>query len=103
MADSISSLLATGLAIGLAIGSAHRRCTGPAARFLRRFAANLALGKSLPDAIVVAKAYVTKAMEKGYTLGLWPGLPNHLYRLQAPGPPRSVAPEPVESHAAGHR
>ena len=74
------------------------RCT-----FSSAIAANLALGKSLPDAIVVAKAYVTKAMEKGYTLGLWPGLPNHLYRLQAPGPPRSVAPEPVESHAAGHR
>ena len=74
------------------------RCT-----FSSAIAANLALGKSLPDAVVLAKAYVTKAMEKGHALGRWPVLLNHLYRLQAPWPPRAVVPEPVESHAAGHR
>ena len=70
------------------------RCT-----FSSAIAANLALGKSLPDAIVLAKAYVTQAMEKGHAMGRWPVLLNHLYRLQALGPPRAVAPEPVESHA----
>ncbi len=76
---------------------------GTGCAFSSGIAANLALGKSLPDAIVLAKAYVTKAIEKGYALGRGLGTLNHLYRLQAPSPPRAIVAEPAESHTAGHR
>lgn len=71
---------------------------GSGCAFSSAIAANLALGKSLPDAIVLAKAYVTKAIEKGYALGRGRGSLNHLYRLQTPVAPRAVVPEPAESH-----
>jgi hydroxymethylpyrimidine/phosphomethylpyrimidine kinase len=77
---------------------------GTGCAFSSAIAANLALGKSLPDAIVLAKAFVTKAIEKGYPLGRGPGLLNHLYRLQASPQPRPlVIAEMAESHTAGHR
>jgi len=77
---------------------------GTGCAFSSAVAANLALGKSLPDAIVLAKAYVTTAIEKGYALGRGQGLLNHLYRLQGSTQARPVAvTEMAESHAAGHR
>ncbi len=73
---------------------------GTGCTFSSAVAANLALGRQLPDAVVLAKAYVTEAIRKAYAVG--PGrLPlNHLYRMQqtprvvdsAPGVPE---PEPV--------
>ncbi len=76
---------------------------GTGCAFSSAIAANVALGKSLADAIMLAKAYVTQAIEKGYPIGKGrQGLLNHLYRLLVPGPPRTIPPEPGDQ-AAGHR
>ncbi len=71
---------------------------GTGCTFSSAIAANLALGRQLRDAVVLAKAYVTEAIRKAYSTG--PGrLPlNHLYRMQQT--PRladhtPVIPEPV--------
>jgi len=55
---------------------------GTGCTFSSAVAANLALGRQLEDAVVLAKAYVTEAIRKAYPIG--PGrLPlNHLYRMQ---------------------
>ncbi len=54
---------------------------GTGCTFSSAIAANLALGRQLRDAVVLAKAYVTEAIRKAYVVG--PGrLPlNHLYRM----------------------
>jgi hydroxymethylpyrimidine/phosphomethylpyrimidine kinase len=71
---------------------------GTGCTFSSAIAANLALGRHLRDAVVLAKAYVTEAIRKAYAVG--PGrLPlNHLYRMQQN--PRAMdhtpaIPEPV--------
>jgi hydroxymethylpyrimidine/phosphomethylpyrimidine kinase len=71
---------------------------GTGCTFSSAIAANLALGRQLQDAVVLAKAYVTEAIRKAYEVG--PGrLPlNHLYRMQQN--PRLIdhapaVPEPV--------
>jgi len=71
---------------------------GTGCTFSSAVAANLALGRQLRDAVVLAKAYVTEAIRKAYPVG--PGrLPlNHLYRMQQN--PRAIdhvppVPEPV--------
>jgi len=55
---------------------------GTGCTFSSAIAANLALGRQIEDAVVLAKAYVTEAIRKAYAIG--PGrVPlNHLYRLQ---------------------
>jgi hydroxymethylpyrimidine/phosphomethylpyrimidine kinase len=55
---------------------------GTGCTFSSAVAANLALGRPLADAVVLAKAYVTEAIRKAYAIG--PGrVPlNHLYRMQ---------------------
>lgn len=57
---------------------------GTGCTFSSAIAANLALGKQLRDAVVLAKAYVTEAIKKAFTIG--PGrVPlNHLYRAIQP-------------------
>jgi hydroxymethylpyrimidine/phosphomethylpyrimidine kinase len=54
---------------------------GTGCTFSSAVAANLALGRQLRDAVVLAKAFVTEAIRKAYSVG--PGrLPlNHLYRM----------------------
>jgi hydroxymethylpyrimidine/phosphomethylpyrimidine kinase len=66
---------------------------GTGCTFSSAIAANLALGRQLTDAIVMAKAYVTEAIRKVYSVG--PGrIPlNHLYRMQQT--PRLVDPTPA--------
>jgi len=50
-------------------------------------AAHLACGRQLTDAVMLAKAYVTKAIEKGFPIGKGPGPLNHFYRfLHEPAP-----------------
>ena len=71
---------------------------GTGCTFSAAIAANLALGRQLRDAVVLAKAFVTEAIRKAYSVG--PGrLPlNHLYRTteNARGLDHSLAiPEPV--------
>jgi hydroxymethylpyrimidine/phosphomethylpyrimidine kinase len=55
---------------------------GTGCTFSSAIASNLALGRQLRDAIVLAKAYVTEAIRKAFSTG--PGrLPlHHLYRMQ---------------------
>lgn len=55
---------------------------GTGCTFSSAVAANLALGRQLRDAVMLAKAYVAEAIRKAYAVG--PGrVPlNHLYRMQ---------------------
>lgn len=55
---------------------------GTGCTFSSAIAANLALGRQLRDSVMLAKAYVTEAIRKAYTIG--PGrVPlNHLYRME---------------------
>lgn len=71
---------------------------GTGCTFSSAVAANLALGRQLRDAVVLAKAYVTEAIRKAYSVG--PGrLPlNHLYRMTPPARVTDhspAVPEPV--------
>ncbi len=72
---------------------------GTGCTFSSAIAANLALGRQLRDAVVLAKAYVTEAIRKAYPVG--PGrLPlNHLYRMQQnPRAIDHVPPIPEPAH-----
>lgn len=53
---------------------------GPGATFSSAIAANLALGRQPHDAVVMAKAFVTEALRKGYTTDSGTVLLNHFYR-----------------------
>jgi hydroxymethylpyrimidine/phosphomethylpyrimidine kinase len=65
---------------------------GTGCAFASALASNLALGKQLPDAVVLAKAYVKKAMASARPLGKGNGPLNHLYRLEeTPRPMHEVA------------
>jgi hydroxymethylpyrimidine/phosphomethylpyrimidine kinase len=71
---------------------------GTGCTFSSAIASNLALGRQLRDAIVLAKAYVTEAIRKAFSTG--PGrLPlHHLYRMQEGSrlaDPVVTVPEPV--------
>lgn len=71
---------------------------GTGCTFSSAVAANLAQGRQLRDAVMLAKAYVTEAIRKAYAVG--PGrMPlNHLYRMQSNPRPvdhSPVLPEPV--------
>ncbi|MGH9486608.1 MAG: bifunctional hydroxymethylpyrimidine kinase/phosphomethylpyrimidine kinase [Terriglobales bacterium] len=57
-------------------------------------AANLANGKQVQDAVVMAKAYLTAALKQAYAIGPGPGPVNHLYRLQESPASRNVDPAP---------
>ena len=53
-------------------------------------AAQLAHGKNLHEAVLLAKVYVTKAMAHGYATGKGPGPLNHFFRLQSEAAPRGI-------------
>lgn len=58
---------------------------GPGSTFSSAIAANLALGRQPHDAVVMAKAFVTEALRKGFTTPAGTILLNHFYRThQAP-------------------
>lgn len=63
---------------------------GSGCTFASAIAAQLALGKHLPDAVMLAKAYVTKAIERAYAVGKGPGPLNHFYRFHQDPPPRGT-------------
>jgi hydroxymethylpyrimidine/phosphomethylpyrimidine kinase len=63
---------------------------GSGCTFASAIAAQLALGRQLREAVLLAKAYVTKAIEKSYPIGKGPGPLNHFYRYQQEPPPRGV-------------
>lgn len=63
---------------------------GSGCTFASAIAAQLACGKQLSDAVMLAKAYVVKAIEKSYVIGKGPGPLNHFYRTQQEPAPRGT-------------
>lgn len=63
---------------------------GSGCTFASAVAAQLATGKHLADAVMLAKAYVVKAIEKSYATGKGPGPLNHFYRFQQEPQPRGT-------------
>jgi hydroxymethylpyrimidine/phosphomethylpyrimidine kinase len=69
---------------------------GTGCTFASAIAANLALGRQLQDAVMLAKAYVTEAIKKAYPVGPGRAPLNHLYRTQeTPRLTDSALSEPV--------
>ena len=52
--------------------------------------AQLASGRPLREAVMLAKAYVTKAIEHGFGIGKGPGPLDHFYRTHHEPPPRGI-------------
>ncbi|MGH9542318.1 MAG: bifunctional hydroxymethylpyrimidine kinase/phosphomethylpyrimidine kinase [Terriglobales bacterium] len=71
---------------------------GTGCTFSAALAANLALGKTLQDAVVQAKAYVCAALRSAYAIGAGPGPLNHLYRFQEPVRPKNIDPAPLPEY-----
>ncbi len=63
---------------------------GSGCTFASAVAAQLACGRSLQEAAMLAKAYVTMAMESGFSIGKGPGPLDHFYRIHHEPPPRGV-------------
>jgi hydroxymethylpyrimidine/phosphomethylpyrimidine kinase len=63
---------------------------GSGCTFSSAIAAQLALGLQLRDAVILAKVYVTKAIEKSYMIGKGAGPLNQLFRFHQEPPPRGV-------------
>lgn len=55
---------------------------GTGCAFSSAMACHLALDRGLPEAVLLAKAYVSAAISKAYPLGKGVGPVNHLYRMQ---------------------
>jgi hydroxymethylpyrimidine/phosphomethylpyrimidine kinase len=63
---------------------------GSGCTFSSAIAAQLAGGQHLRDAVILAKAYVTKAIEKSYPIGSGAGPLNQLFRFHQEPPARGV-------------
>jgi len=63
---------------------------GSGCTFSSAIAAQLACGQQLRDALILAKAYVTKAIQKSYQTGKGAGPLNQLFRFHQEPPPRGV-------------
>jgi hydroxymethylpyrimidine/phosphomethylpyrimidine kinase len=63
---------------------------GSGCTFASAIAAQLACGRPLREAVLLAKAYVTKAIEKGFAIGKGPGPLDHFYRIHQEPPQRGV-------------
>jgi hydroxymethylpyrimidine kinase/phosphomethylpyrimidine kinase len=63
---------------------------GTGCTFASAVAALLASGRTLAEAALLAKAYVTKAIEKGYPVGKGRIPLDHFYRLRAEPPTRGI-------------
>jgi hydroxymethylpyrimidine/phosphomethylpyrimidine kinase len=77
----------------LTFGGDHIRTEhthGSGCTFASAIAAQLACGRPLREAVLLAKAYVTKAIEKGFSIGKGPGPLDHFYRVHQEPPPRGV-------------
>jgi len=73
---------------------------GTGCAFAAALAANLAQGRQLQYAIVLAKAYVTKAISRAFPLGRGFGPLHHLYRMDEP--PRPTPDVTVPMHPNSH-
>jgi hydroxymethylpyrimidine/phosphomethylpyrimidine kinase len=77
----------------LNLGGDHVRSEnthGSGCTFASAIAAQLACGRPLRDSVLLAKAYVTKAIEKGYSIGKGPGPLDHFYRIHQEPPARGI-------------
>jgi hydroxymethylpyrimidine/phosphomethylpyrimidine kinase len=77
----------------LTFGSDHVKSPnthGSGCTFSSAVAAQLASGQQLRDAVILAKAYVTKAIERSYQIGKGTGPLNQFYRFYQEPPPRGV-------------
>jgi hydroxymethylpyrimidine/phosphomethylpyrimidine kinase len=63
---------------------------GSGCTFASAIAALLASGRPLREAVVLAKAYVTKAIAHGFSIGKGPGPLDHFYRSHHEPPPRGI-------------
>ena len=63
---------------------------GTGCTFASAIAAQLASGRPLPEAAMLAKAYVTKAIEKGYAIGKGRIPLDHFYRQRTEPPARGI-------------
>jgi hydroxymethylpyrimidine/phosphomethylpyrimidine kinase len=63
---------------------------GTGCTFAAAIAAQLASGRVLREAAMLAKAYVTKAIEKSYATGKGPAPLDHFYRLRIEPPARGI-------------
>jgi hydroxymethylpyrimidine/phosphomethylpyrimidine kinase len=63
---------------------------GSGCTFASAIAAQLACGRPLREAVVLAKAYVTKAIENGFSIGKGPGPLDHFYRTHQEPPARGI-------------
>jgi hydroxymethylpyrimidine/phosphomethylpyrimidine kinase len=69
---------------------------GTGCAFSTAMACHLALGRGLPEAVLLAKAYVTAAIVNAHPLGRGIGPVHHLYRMkEVPRRPAAVEPDPV--------
>lgn len=78
---------------------------GTGCAFSSAIAANLALGRQLAESVMLAKAYVGKAIAKGYSIGKGKGALNHFYRQQNGQQVHSHSihvPEEGPAHAISH-
>ena len=74
---------------------------GTGCAFATALAANLAQGRQLQYAIVLAKAYVTKAISRAFPLGKGAGPLHHLYRMdETPRPPADLT-APMHRNSRG--
>jgi hydroxymethylpyrimidine/phosphomethylpyrimidine kinase len=77
----------------MTLGGDHVRTEhthGSGCTFASAIAAQLALGRGLREAVMLAKAYVVKAIENGFAIGKGPGPLDHFYRTHHEPPPRGI-------------
>ena len=71
---------------------------GTGCAFAAAMAANLALGRQLRYSVVLAKAFVTKAIARAYPVGKGTGPLHHLYRMDEQPSPRPDPAVPETKH-----
>jgi hydroxymethylpyrimidine/phosphomethylpyrimidine kinase len=69
---------------------------GTGCAFATSIACHLAMGRGLPEAVLLAKAYVAAAISNAHPLGHGTGPVHHLYRMQQQR--RIMAPDPEPVH-----
>ena len=77
----------------LSLGGDHHKSEnthGSGCTFASAIAAQLACGRPLQEAAMLAKAYVSKAIEHSFSTGKGPGPLDHFYRVHQEPPPRGV-------------
>ena len=69
---------------------------GTGCAFATAMSCHLALDRGLPEAVLLAKAFVLAAIAKGHPLGRGVNPVHHLYRMQQPQRPGTPIPEPEQ-------